>query len=121
MIVGSSFTEDLYKIFSGLVMPIPLQMLSNAVREKLPCFKNLPNFQNLTRLEIEASGDYYWFISQEILKCSPKLEVLMLYKDKTLTVQTKEPPKWPSLLHVNTSVIPKWQNPEFVPQHAVKP
>ncbi|KAJ6332933.1 hypothetical protein OIU77_008896 [Salix suchowensis] len=73
-------------------------MLSNAVREKLPCFENLPNFLNLTRLEIEASGDYCWF---------------------TLTVQTNEPPKWPILLHVNSSVNPKWRNPGFVhaPEH----
>ncbi|KAJ6770440.1 hypothetical protein OIU79_021147 [Salix purpurea] len=96
---------DMAVQFLRLIMPIvkilrlcetTMRMLSNAVREKLPCFENLPNFLNLTRLEIEASGDYCWFVSQEILKCSPKLEVLILYKDKTLTVQTNEPPKWGS-------------------------
>ncbi|KAJ6332952.1 hypothetical protein OIU77_008912 [Salix suchowensis] len=92
------FTAELRFSVVWSYIPIPLQMLSNAVREKLPCFENLPNFLNLTRLEIEASGDYCWF---------------------TLTVQTNEPPKWPSLLHVNSSVNHKWRNPGFVhaPEH----
>jgi len=60
----------------------PIQILSNAVRKKLPCFEDLPNFQNLTRLEIEASGDCRWMVLHEILKCSVKLEVFILYKDK---------------------------------------
>ena len=60
----------------------PIQILSNAVRKKLPRFEDLPNFQNLTRLEIEASGDCRWMVLHEILKCSVKLEVFILYKDK---------------------------------------
>ncbi|KAJ6293102.1 hypothetical protein OIU78_025140 [Salix suchowensis] len=45
------FTAELRFSVVWSYIPIPLQMLSNAVREKLPCFENLPNFLNLTRFE----------------------------------------------------------------------
>ncbi|CAK7327611.1 unnamed protein product [Dovyalis caffra] len=75
-----------------------MRTLSDAVRKKLPFFDNLiPTFQNLTRLEIEASGNSLWLVLQEILKCSPKLEVFILNK-KDKDEET-----------------PKWRNPESVP------
>ncbi|KAJ6886872.1 hypothetical protein NC651_027274 [Populus alba x Populus x berolinensis] len=97
---------DMAVQFLRLIMPIvrilrlcetTMRILSNAVRKKLPCVEDLPNFQNLTRLEIEASGDCRWMVLHEILKCSVKLEVFIISKDKS-------------------SVIPKWRNPEFAPQ-----
>ncbi|KAL3576672.1 hypothetical protein D5086_021955 [Populus alba] len=35
---------------------------------------------------------------------------------RALTVQATDPPRWPSLVYLNSSVIPKWRNPEFAPQ-----
>ncbi|KAL9346032.1 hypothetical protein Peur_060885 [Populus x canadensis] len=74
-----------------------MRTLSDAVHKKLPCVGNLPDFQNLTRLEIEASGNDRWLVLHEILKCSPKLEVFILYKD-------------------STEKTPRWRKPEFVPR-----
>ncbi|KAJ6886874.1 hypothetical protein NC651_027274 [Populus alba x Populus x berolinensis] len=116
---------DMAVQFLRLIMPIvrilrlcetTMRILSNAVRKKLPCVEDLPNFQNLTRLEIEASGDCRWMVLHEILKCSVKLEVFIISKDKALTVQATDPHRWPSLVYLNSSVIPKWRNPEFAPQ-----
>ncbi|XP_011029578.1 PREDICTED: F-box/LRR-repeat protein At4g14103-like [Populus euphratica] len=116
---------DMAVQFLRLIMPIvrtlrlcgtTMRILSNAVRKKLPCFEDLPYFGNLTRLEIEASGDCRWMVLHGILKCSVKLEVFIIYKDKAFTVQAKDPPKWQSLAYLNSSVIPKWRNPEFAPR-----
>ncbi|XP_061982877.1 F-box/LRR-repeat protein At4g14103-like [Populus nigra] len=124
IIQEDSYT-DMAVQFLRLIMPIvkilrlcetTMKMLSNAVRKKLPCFEYLPNFQNLTRLEIEASGYCRWMVLHEILKCSVKLEVFILYKGKALTIQTKETPRWPSIVYLNSLVIPIWRNPEFVPR-----
>ena len=35
---------------------------------------------------------------------------------QALTIQTKESPRWPSIVYLNSLVIPKWRNPEFVPR-----
>ncbi|XP_050208381.1 FBD-associated F-box protein At5g22730-like [Mercurialis annua] len=80
--VRGSYTNHVLRLIKRISSVTVLRLSAYMVETLFKsCDETLPKFHFLTRLEIGAFGDG-WLMLPKILKCAPKLEVLILYKEK---------------------------------------